>query len=155
MKAIFCHAQIQKCPLVAQFARALGMPKNTLHAKSVLSAIFQTLRERIPLFASRTLVSYLPNDVRPLYYEEWENEFATTFDYKEFLHALYKLKGLEHSDVFYSKTEAELSITAFFEVLKKGLTQTQYEDLMSFMPLSLRINLMNDYVFDEHSYFYN
>ena len=155
MKALFCHAQIQECPFVAQFARVLGMPDNTLHAKSILSAIFQTIRERIPLFASRTLIAYLPNDVNPLYSEEWNNEYSTEFDYNLFIHDLYSLKGLEHTYVFHSKMEAEGSVSAFFEVLKESLSHNQYEDLMSFMPFSLRTNLMNDYVFEGHSFFYN
>ena len=155
MKALFCHAQIQKCPFVAQFAKVLGMPNNTLHAKSVLSAIFQTIRERVPLFASRTMVAYLPNDLKPLYLEEWNDEFSTRFDYSEFIHALMTLQGLEHIHVFHSKAEAELSVSGLFSVIKAHLSDNQYEDLMSFMPFSLRVNLMNDYGFEGHSYFYN
>ena len=155
MKALFCHSQIQQSPFVAQFARVLGMAGNTLHAKSVLSAIFQTLRERIPLFASRILIAYLPNEIEPLYFEEWNNEFSTKFDYNSFICALCALKGLEHTYVFHSKMEAEGSVSAFFEVLKESLSHNQYEDLMSFMPFSLRTNLMNDYVFEGHSFFYN
>lgn len=155
MKALFCHAHIQQSPFVAQFAKALGMPSNTLRAKSILSALFQTIRERIPLFASRTLVAYLPNEIKPLYLEEWQNEFSTKFDYKELINDLCKLKGLEHSDVFHCKREVETAVSAFFETLKAEIEDYQYEDLMSFMPISLRVNLMNDYVFDGHSYFYN
>lgn len=155
MKALFCHAHIQQSPFVGQFAKALGMPGNTLRAKSILSALFQTIRERIPLFASRTLIAYLPNEIKPLYLEEWQNEFSTKFDYKEFINALGKLKGLEHSHVFHSKMEVEAAVSAFFEVLKREIEDHQYEDLMSFMPLMLRVNLMNDYVFEGHSYFYN
>lgn len=155
MKALFCHAHIQQSPFVGKFAKVLGMPDNTLHAKSILSALFQTIRERIPLFASRTLIAYLPHEIKPLYLEEWQNEFSTNFDYKEFINALYRLKGLEHSDVFHSKMEVEAAVSAFFEVLKREIEDHQYEDLMSFMPLMLRVNLMNDYVFEGHSYFYN
>ncbi len=147
MKALFCHAHIQQSPFVAQFAEALGIPNNTLRAKSILSALFQTIRERIPLFASHTLIDFLPDVVKPLYLEEWHNEFSTQFDYKEFINALYKLKGLEHSAVFHSKIEVEAAVCAFFEVLREGVEETQYEDLMSFMPLSLRVNLMNDCAF--------
>ncbi len=155
MKALFCHSQIEQSPFVAQFARVLGTADNTLYAKSVLSAIFQTLREHIPLFASRTLIAYLPNEIGPLYLEEWNNEYSTKFDYNSFICALCTLKGLEHTYVFHSRMEAERFVSAFFEVLKESLSHNQYEDLMSFMPFSLRINLMDDYVFEGHSYFYN
>ena len=152
MRAYDYHPQIHECFFVNQFASVLGMPMNTLHAKRILCAFFQTFREHIPLFASKSLIAHLPKDVRPFYKEGWQNHFSTKFDYDTFVDDLYTMKGMDHVKLFRSRREAETAVSAVFEVIRERSTDEEYEDLMSLMPLVLRINLLHDFHFDGHSY---
>ncbi len=145
MKAYSYHSSINESPFIHHFANVLGIPKNTSHAKSILCAFFQTIRAQMPLFASRALLNHLPNEVRTIYKDGWHLEYSPTFDYDAFINRLYNYKGFEHLNVFCSKNEAETAVSAVFEVIKEESTEEEYEDLMSFMPLLLRVNLMHVY----------
>ena len=154
MKPYSSNFDIQKFPFVAHFAMAFRMPENTLIARCILRAVLQTIREHLPLFASNALLSSLPRDMKPLLLENGQQTFSTTFNYDAFINDLYATKGLEHNNLFYARKDAEDAVSTFFEVMKTRLTPDQYADLMSLMPFSLRLNLMNDYVFEGHSYIF-
>lgn len=130
MKAYYFHSQIHEIPFVNHFAGVLGMPRNTLHAEGILCAFFKTFRERIPLFASRALIAHLPTDVHPLYKRDWNQEFATTFDYYEFVEALFTTKNKNNSHFFNTKGKVEAVVSAFFEVIKKEATEEKTDDLI-------------------------
>ncbi len=150
MRTYNASVQTQEAPFVAHFASVIGMPGNIVRAKRILTAFLQTIRERIPLFASKALIAHLPNDIKPLIKEHWNRQFSTKFDYNEFIDALCETKGMEHFNLFYSKKEAETAVSAVFEVIKERESCHRYADLMSLMPLCLRMNILNEYFFDVH-----
>jgi uncharacterized protein (DUF2267 family) len=154
MKLHFCNSRIQEMPFVIHFATALDMNQNTLKAKYILNAVFQTLTARIPFFASDALIGHLPKDVQPLFKDNCPHRCATDFDYDEFINALYESSHIEHCRLFCSTKEVETAVSTLFEVIKERLTEQQHIDLMLLMPLTLRMNLLNDYVFEGHLYIF-
>ncbi len=154
MKPYSSIFDIQEVPFVPYFATALGMPENNPFAKRILCALFQTIREHLPLYASNALMTYLPRDLKPLFRDHWNQTFSTTFNYDAFINDLHAVKGMEHNHLFYSRKDAEDAVSVFFEVMKARLSNIEYTDLMSLIPFSLRLNLMNDYVFEGHSYIF-
>lgn len=154
MKPFSSILNIQEVPFVPYFATVLGMPENNPYAKRILCALFKTIKKHLPLYASHALVSYLPRDMKSLFEENGQLSFSSTFNYDAFINDLYTAKGIEHSHLFHNRKEAEDAVSVFFEVMKARLCNRKYADLMSLMPLSLRLNLMKDYVFEGHSYIY-
>ena len=129
------------------------MPNNPMHSKRILCGFFQTIRTRITPIASSALMAHLPKDLKRVYMADWNHKFTSKFDYDEFINALYAICGMEHLRIFNSKVQAEMSVSAIFNVLKEHLTDNQYAAMMSLMPLVLRVNLVTDFVFEGHSYF--
>lgn len=152
MKPFSSNLIIREVPFVPYFATAFSIPENNLYAKRILSALFQTIRKHLPLYACNSLMAYLPRDMKSLFRENWLQTFSTTFNYDAFINDLYAAKGIEHSHLFHYRKNAEDAVSVFFEVMKARLSNREYIDLMSLMPFSLRLNLMNDYVFEGHSY---
>ena len=125
------------------------------HTKRILNAFFQTIRVRIPAIASSALIAHLPRELKRLYMTDWDHRFSIKFDYSEFIDALYDARGMEHLRLFDTKAQAEMTVMSIFAVLKKHQTDTQYNAMISLMPLLLRVNLVTDYAFEGHSYFLN
>ncbi len=146
MKANSYSAHIKESTFVAHSALVLGMPNNTPHARRVLRAFFQTLRERIQLVASSALVAHLPAEIQQMYTNGWDDKSLKLFDYDEFIDVLFQSKGAAHTSIFISKNEVEAAVSIIFEVIKGYSTEPQYNAMMSFMPLLLRVNLSSSYL---------
>ena len=148
------RTQQEKCPFIVQLATALGIPENEIYAKRVLSAFCQTIRERIAPISSNILIAHLPVSIQQLYLADWTGKCSKNFNYVEFINALYTVKGYEHENLFSTKKEVEVSVLVIFDFIKRLLSNNQYSEMMSFMPLSLRMNLITDYSFEEHKGFF-
>ena len=139
------RSQSEKCIFMAQLATALGYNENDAHAKTVLRAFCQTIRERIAPIASNVLIAHLPVPIQQVYLADWNGKCSKNFNYEEFITALYSVKGSEHENVFASKKEVEGSVLVIFDFIKKLLSDNHYNDMMSFMPISLRMNLVSEF----------
>ena len=141
---------------VAQLATELDMPENNSHALRVLRAVFHTMRTHLAPSVSMHLLSQLPMAVKSIYVDGWriETPKQNVFDYEEFIDEVLNTSGGSQYKPFCRKAEVEESVQAVFRVLKHNLSDGEYMDMMDYMPISLRLYLNNDYMFEGQSYFH-
>ena len=142
---------------VAQLATELDMPEKNGHALCVLRAVFHTIRTHLTPDVSMHLLSQLPMAVKGIYVDGWRMDAPKKydFDYEEFIDAVYRsaASGSQYKP-FCRKCEVEESVQAVFRVLKRNLSEGEYMEMMDYMPISLRLYLNSDYMFEGQSYFY-
>ena len=141
---------------ISQLATELDMPENNTHALRVIRAVFHTIRKHLTPAVSMHLLAHLPMAVKAIYVDGWNMEYPqkTVFDYEEFIEEVYKTSGSAQIKPFCRKSEVEESVVAVFNVLKRNLSEGEYSEMMSFMPVSLRLYMNSDYIFEGQSYFY-
>ena len=142
---------------VAQLASELDMPENNGHALRVLRAVFHTIRKHLTPSVSLHLLSQLPMAVKSIYVDGWRIDAPKQqpdFDYEAFIDEVYKVSDGYQFKPFCRKAEVEDSVKAVFRVLKHNLSDGEYIDMMAYMPISLRLYLNNDYMFERQDYFH-
>lgn len=141
---------------VAQLATELDIPENNTHALRILRAVFQTIRKHLTPAASMHLLAHLPMAVKSIYVDGWNIDAPRqyVFDYDEFIDEVYKSSGGSQYKPFCRKVEVEESVQAVFRALKRNLSDGEYGEMMSYMPVSLRLYMNSDYIFEGQSYFY-
>ena len=152
MKSFSRYQTLRNCSFVTQFTSVLGMSKNATEAKYILFVFFKVIRKYIPPFNFRAFLAFLPSDFESFFTKDNSNRFLKKFDYDEFINALFLEKKVKHYNLFCSTNEVEAAVSAVFEVIKQQITENQYKDFMSNIPLDLRKILLKDYVFDGHNY---
>jgi uncharacterized protein (DUF2267 family) len=150
------RSQAALCPVtdhvfIAQLAAELGLHGNNILTKRILQLFFKNLRIRIPVIASRTLITYLPKELKSLYQYGWDSKQTLVFDYDEFIHDLYQ-SGRLPFNLFIDKMEVGIIVLNIFEVIHRHTTKQQYDFIMSLLP-TLSARLETEYVFDDHNYF--
>ena len=141
---------------IAQLATELDMPENNTHALRMIRAVFHTIRKHLTPATSMHLLAHLPMAVKAIYVDGWDMEYPrhNAFDYEDFIDEVYKSSGGARLKPFCKKQEVEDSVYAVFKVLKANLSASDYSEMMSFMPVSLRLHMNSDFIFEGQSYFY-
>jgi uncharacterized protein (DUF2267 family) len=140
---------------VAQLATELDTPENNTHALRILRAVFHTIRKHLTPAASMHLIAHLPMAVKSIYVDGWNIDAprVQVFDYEEFIDEVYKSSNSTQYKPFCRKPEVEASVQAVFRTLKRHLSDGEYSEMMSYMPVSLRLYMNSDYILEGQSYF--
>jgi uncharacterized protein (DUF2267 family) len=154
MTTAFNRFATQGNHFVTQLADELGMPENKTHTIRILRAVLHGIRSRITPASSMHLIYHLPMAVKAIYVDGWDidNPQKPPFDYDVFLQEIYSTRGEYTAKIFTQKSEVEESIHAIFRILKRNLSDGEYTDMMSYMPIALRLNLI-DYLMEGQSIF--
>ena len=140
---------------VSQLALEMDMPENNTHALRVLKAIFHGIRSRITPASSMHLIHQLPMAVKAIYVDGWDIDrpHIQAFDFDDFITEVYRVYGSNFHYAMSRKVEVESAVHAVFKVLKKNLSDGEYSEMMTYMPVGLRLHLV-DYLMEGQSYFH-
>ncbi len=140
---------------VAQLATELDIPENHTHSLRVIRAVFQSIRKHLTPAASMHLIAHLPVAVKGIYVDGWNIDYPRphVFDYEEFIDEVYKNTGGLPHKAFCKKSDVETAVQAVFRTLKYNLADGEYKEMMSYMPVALRLYLNSDYILEGQSYF--
>lgn len=153
MTTAFNRYATQGNQFVAQLANELDMPQNQAHSMRILRSVLHGIRNRITPAASTHLMAQLPMAVKAIYVDGWDAGFPQkrVFDYEDFIDEVYRSCGYSRSQTLVRKAEVENSVIAVFKVLKKNVSDGEYADVMSYMPVALRLTLI-DYMMEGESF---
>jgi uncharacterized protein (DUF2267 family) len=140
---------------VSQLASELDMPENNAHALRVLKAIFYGIRSRITPASSMHLIHQLPMAVKAIYVDGWDIDrpHMKAFDFDDFIAEVNRSYSKSFHQPISRKAEVEGAVHAVFKVLRKNLTDGEYSEMMTYMPVGLRLHLV-DYLMEGQSYFH-
>jgi uncharacterized protein (DUF2267 family) len=140
---------------VSQLAFEMDMPENNNHALRVLQSVFHGIRSRITPASSMHLIHQLPMAVKAIYVDGWDIDRPQkhSFDYDDFVEEVNRSYSKSFHQSIRRKAEVEEAVHAVFKVLKKNLTDGEYSEMMTYMPVGLRMHLV-DYLMEGQSYFH-
>jgi len=116
-----------------ELAEALGVDDRR-YAYRVLRAVLHTLRDRLTVDEAAQLAAQLPELIRGIYYEGWDPSGtpATYHDVGDFL------ERVEHEARGLGETEASFAVTATAQVLRRHVSQGEFDDVLAMLPPGVR-----------------
>jgi uncharacterized protein (DUF2267 family) len=134
---------------ISQLAEELNMPYDKPRAYRILKAVLSSIRNHITPEESTQLIAQLPMALKSIYVDGWQigkkNKRVDTI--KEFIDEVYYNSGGYRGRAFNNRIEVEAGIKAVLNVLKKYISEGEFEDVLMCLPSPLRVEIL-DYVME-------
>jgi uncharacterized protein (DUF2267 family) len=129
--------------MLKQLAEELGIPDDRDRALNVLKAVLHGIRNRITPEQSAQFIAQLPMMIKGIYVDGWQigkhQKRVATFD--KFVEEVYQLGGGYKGYSFDDVMDAERGIQVVFSVLKRYISEGEFNDILTTMPAELRFQL--------------
>jgi uncharacterized protein (DUF2267 family) len=130
---------------LSQLADELYMPNEKERVLHILKAVLHGLRNRISPEESSQFISQLPMMVKAVYVDGWQigkhQKRVSTFE--DFVVEVFDLGGGFKGLAFSEHQNVIRGIQAVFNVLKKHISEGEFNDVLASMPIKLRSDLLD------------